>query len=384
MESEIKDRKVGIVGDLHLGVRNGSIPFAEFQQNYILEMLDYYHSIGVTSIFQLGDYVDTRRSILGETVHWLVSVFIPKLAEYGITWYQIQGNHSQVRKDSNISTLTWDGWLERESISHGSCCVKSYTTPQDVTINETTFAIVPWVNPSSHDLTVDYLNRTEAEICLGHLELANFLMGSNLAKHGTLGEGLFSKFEATYAGHYHNESSRNSIKYLGTPYDLDWGNVEDCTTRGVYTLDTLTQKLDFIPNREDQTLFQLVEYNYEDIASHKLGKKWLDHEWLETELGLASSVIRVEVTDRSNSAHYKKFVETMRLVKCINYNFLDLTTEVDTVEQEVTKEAWQEDYLGILLNKIESIEGDNYRHDSIRDKLVEINKICTDKNNLLS
>lgn len=378
----MQNKKVGLIGDLHIGTRNGNHSFRDFIKKYLLEYaLPLFKEQGITTVIQLGDFYDIRRSLIGEDMYWLVTEFIPLLDEYGITWHQIQGNHSQIRKDE--STVTWDDWLERESIAHGSCCVKSYTTPQDLQLGDTLLSIVPWINKQNMEDTLEHLSKTEATISLGHYELAGFMMGASLAKHGTIDEGLLSKFDAWYSGHYHNESSRGNGKYLGTPYALDWGEEEDCTTRGLYTLDCLTQKLDFIPNPEDKTIFKVLEYNYEDIASKKQGKKWLDKDFLNDTLHLRDKVVKIEVVNRGNSKHYKDFLVAMRLVDTINYNVLDLTKEVDTVEQTVTSERFKLDPLGILIKKIESTEGDDFDHDAIIDKLKVVDNICLERNNLI-
>lgn len=376
------NKKVGLIGDLHIGVRNGHNDMRLWIKEYLLNYaLPFFKENNITDVFQVGDFYDVRRSLIGEDMWWMVDEFIPLLAEYEITWHQIGGNHTSIRKEE--LTVTWDDWLERESIAHGSRCVKAYTSPQDLQIGDTLFSVVPWVNKVNVDETIEYLKNTEGAVSLGHYELSNFMMGSTLAKHGTLDEGLLTKFDAVYSGHYHNESRRSNIKYLGTPYALNWGEEEDCTTRGLYTFDTLTQKLDFQPNPDNMSIFNVIEYNYEDIASHKLGKKWIDREWLEEELGLAGSVVKVEVVNRDNSKHYKDFLKAMKLVSCVNYNVNDLTKVVDVVEQRVTSEEFKLDSLQVLLNKIDSTEGENFRHTSIAEKLKMINKKCLDNSNVI-
>ena len=381
------EEKVIFIGDQHIEARNGSDAWRKFFKEYLLVyVLGYCKDNKIKHVISMGDFLDIRRSLLGEDMYWLVTEFIPLVAEYGITYHIIQGNHSQIRKDSNL--LTWDDWIARESLPYGSC-VKAYTTPQDLVLGDTTFAILPWVNNSSHDITVEYINNTEATVALGHLELANFSMGGSLCKHGTLDTALLSKFENTYSGHFHNESESGCIKYLGTPYDLTWQDHLDCTVKGIYTFGLLTNELTFIPNPEGMSMFTVLEYNYTNIASAKEGKKWHDTSFLEDNLNLLNKVIHINVTDRSDAPHFTKFIKTLRSVVCIDYTVIDTTQETIIDFEEVSAKDFKVSPIEILLNKVNDIayyeddESKEIRYESICKKLKSVYDICQNENNLI-
>jgi len=389
MESKSLGEKVGIVGDLHLGCKGGSIAFAEFQQNYIMEMLDYYHSIQVDIIIQLGDYVDIRRSITGELVHWLSNTFIPKLAEYGMTWIQLAGNHSQVRLSSN--ELTWDQLLEDLAVVYGNSCVKAITSPTDININGLDLCCLPWINPNTHDLTVEHIEKSEATICLGHFELSNmYLLKGALSKHETIDKKHLAKFEQTISGHYHTSSSSGNIFYTGTPYALNFGEWEEPAENGIYSLDTLTQKLEFIPNKPNQSMFTEINYNYQEIASSRKGKLWNDVDYLENELNLKDKIIRVIITDSSNKSHYAKFIKALRSVQCINYTIIDTTQSIELETEEVDANDFKVSPIEILLDKINTIEYSDcdaddkeIRYEAIGNKLKSVYNRCQEESNLV-
>ena len=373
--------KTGIFGDCHIGVRNGSHAFRSFQKKYILKyMIPYYKGQGIKDLWGLGDLFDIRRSLLGLDMYWLVNELLPALEDAGITLHLIVGNHEIALRDS--CEINYPKWLEREAVARGSHCVIAYDKPQEVEIGDTKFLAIPWVCNDNHDRVVEMITNTDATVCLGHLELEGFLLcKGSLSKHSTLDKGLLSKFDLVLSGHYHSSSRQGNIHYLGTPYSLTWGEWEEPAENGVYVFDTLTQKLEFIPNSEDQSMFCVIEYNYSEITSKKQGKKWLDKGFLENELNLKDKVIKIEVTDRDNSSHYKKFLTTMRLVDCVNFTTLDLTKEVETFEQDVTAERFKVNTLDVLLEKVDDTEGIN--HEGVAEKLKMIHTKCVEQSNLI-
>ncbi len=220
---------------------------------------------------------------------------------------------------------------------------------------------------------------------IGHWELKDFLLSKGqIAKSGSFETELLYKFDICLSGHYHTGSCRKSgdniIKYIGSPYCLDWGAYEDGTNHGLYTFDTLSHKLDFIPNPEGMSMFQVIEYNYADIASKRLGKKYLDVDYLNDDLGLRDSIVRVEITNKENSAHYKNFIAALRLSKVVNYTTVDLTKEVETCEQEVSEKEWKHSTIDVLLEKVDSTEGiDNER---VSGMIKASHKRCVESSSL--
>ena len=377
---------LGVFGDCHLGMRNGSHQWREYSKGYILDyMIPLYKSRGVKSVFGLGDLFDVRRSLAGLDMHWLVNELLPALEDAGITWHLIVGNHEISLLDS--CEVNWPKWLERESTARGSNCVIAYDKPQDVLIGDTTYLAIPWVCKDNYDDVVKVIETTEATVVLAHLEIEGFLMGGSLCKKSTIPKSLFDKFELILTGHFHTSSKQKTSKgefiYTGSPYPTNWGEFLEPAENGIYLHNTLTGQLEFIPNPPDRSMFEVLEYNYEEIASKKLGKKWLDKDYLNDVLCLRNKVVKINVTNRSNSKHYKDFLSVMRLVATVNYSTLDLTSQVETEEQKVTSTAFKLDPIGVILDKIESTEGEGFRHEAVSDKLLKVNKICLDKNNLI-
>jgi len=383
------NKRIGIVADLHLGVRNNNRVFATFQRKFILDMLDYYHSIGVKSLIQLGDYVDQRKSISGELIHWLSNTFIPKLAEYGMTYFQLQGNHSQHLLNSN--EITFDQLLEDLSVAHGGGNVRAITKPADINVEGLDICCIPWINKSTHDLTVEHIEKSTANICVAHLEVAGvYLLKGSVTKTGHIDSNCFKKFEQVISGHIHISSTVGNLFFAGSPYSLNWGEWEELAEKGFYTLDVLTEKLTLIPNKPEQSLFTELTYNYKDLASKKLGKKWLDVDFLENELNLKDKIIRIIISDRSNAKHYASFVKALRSVQCINYTIIDTTQSIELATEEVDAKDFKVSPIEILLDKINTIEYSDcdaddkeIRYEAIGNKLKSVYNRCQEESNLV-
>ena len=66
---------------------------------------------------------------------------------------------------------------------------------------------------------------------MGHLELNGFMAtAGHFMEHG-METTPFDRFEKVYSGHYHCRSVQEPVHYLGNPYEMFWGDVND-TERG--------------------------------------------------------------------------------------------------------------------------------------------------------
>ncbi len=370
--------KVGLLQDLHIGVR-GSEVFRSFIKSYLVDYaLPYFHSQGVTDILQGGDLMDSRVRLLAKDRDWMVKELIPKLKELNMTIHALSGNHDLGNKDD--LEISWVDWISCES--KGS--IIHYKEPQDLTLGDTTFSMISWVCKANYGQVVDYIKNTTASVAIMHAELEGFKLAKNsLCTKGTLDKELLSKYDQVYSSHFHQESRSANIHYLGMNFHLDWGSVEEDPTKGLYIYDTLSGALSFKENPVGMTLFKVIDYDYEDIESAGLVKEYNDSEYLSNVVGLEDSVIKVNVLNRDNSSHYKKFVNTLKLIKCVNYNILDMTKQLDLVEQKVDQKKWDLDPLAILLDKVDSTDGDNFNHEGVAIKLKEVYNRCKDNSNLV-
>jgi DNA repair exonuclease SbcCD nuclease subunit len=105
------------------------------------------------------------------------------------------------------------------------------------------FCFCPWGEP---------LEKIPAcDILIGHFEILNFKMNSHkVCDHGIESSNLIDKAKLTITGHFHCRDYRKyndrGILYLGSPYELDFGDREQ--TKGVTILNTDDLSIELIEN----------------------------------------------------------------------------------------------------------------------------------------
>ncbi|AUR97736.1 metallo-dependent phosphatase-like protein [Vibrio phage 1.244.A._10N.261.54.C3] len=355
--------KIGKVGDLHVGARGGSIHMREFIKSYIINyLMPKFHEAGVNYIIQAGDFFDVRKALQGRDRDWLINEFIPACEKYEQEWHVDVGNHDITLRDSN--SINWPAWLAEESQGY----VVAYSDPCDVMIGDTLFCMIPWINKENSEDIAKHIEESKAEYAIAHLELAGFPMyQGSTCEQGQVDVSMLRKFKRVDTGHFHCRSQDGNIHYLGTPYHLNWQDHKDGTNRGIYIFDSETGETEFIANNESQSVFRVLEYDWDGLSNAGQDKDWLDKDYLENDIGLKGQVIRVIVRDRASPLHMKKFKAVMNTVDCIDKQFIDMTEQIATEDIVITEEVLALDTLDVLKEKIHSTDG--IRHDDVSKKM---------------
>lgn len=357
---------LGFVGDEHIGARGGN----DDVRNFIGSYLKYYlfpkfKELGVQAYIQSGDMFDVRKAIHGLDMQLLLDVIIPLHEEYQIEGHALTGNHDATLRDSN--RVSWVNVAARLSGGY----IVSYQETCTVTIGDTKFCMIPWINKENYERTLKAIDASDAKYAVGHLELAGFPMYKNsIADEGQVELTTLAKFEKVLSGHFHTQSESGNITYIGTPYHLTWQDFPDGTNRGFWTLDTETGVFTFHPNPEHLTLFKVFVYDWnrcEIDTEYKLKLK--EPKYLEEDYGLKGSIVKVVVESRGNAKHYEEFCSALRRCSLIDYTIVDKTETVSRTASEggetdsevgaavISEETLQTDVLQTLKERITLTEG---------------------------
>tara|TARA_Y100000588_G_scaffold224968_1_gene238895 strand:+ start:693 stop:1733 length:1041 start_codon:yes stop_codon:yes gene_type:complete len=244
--------KVALITDTHFGARNDN----RVIQKHINQFFDdtffpYLKEHDIREIVHLGDLMDKRKSVSYLTLKYVRENFIEKITENAIQTHVIVGNHDAYYKNTNQVNSVNELYGETPYLH-------IYDTAKTVNLGDKLkVCFIPWLCAENEVASYIHMDKTDAEIAMGHLELTGFLMfKGSIATHG-LDKDIFAKFDRVYSGHFHLKNDDGHIYYLGTPYELMWSDYG--TDRGFHIFDLETQELEFI--RNPNTLFTKIFYD---------------------------------------------------------------------------------------------------------------------------
>ena len=229
-------RKIFLVGDLHLGIKNNSIEWLQIQKDFLLDLMlqkiDEDFDEDQDILFLEGDIFHSRESI-NVRIHDEALTIFKKLSEKfkrGI--YIIIGNHDVYYKDRNVVHSL-------KAISHISDRIHVFENPEILTINGShNFLMLPWVEDTNrlNQIIEDHKNLCEYIVCHADIKGLRFNKWTKV-EHGIEMDTL-SEYRRVYAGHIHHRQEFKNVLYTGTPYQMDRGDRDN--VKGFYEL-TLVQ-----------------------------------------------------------------------------------------------------------------------------------------------
>lgn len=243
--------KIALITDTHWGCRNDSPIFAEHISKFYREVFfPYLEEHGINYIVHLGDIVDRRKYINFVTAKRLDEDFIKPICKNNLFLHAIIGNHDTYFKNTNeINSMNV---LYRDNAHFNY-----YYGPTEFRIDGCKIMFMPWICSGNYEECMDAIEKTDAQVLFGHLELTGFEMYKGSPNNHGFDPKLFDKFDIVCSGHFHHKSSKGNINYLGAPYEMTWSDYDD--PRGFHVFDTETRELTFIQNQNK--IFHKIMYD---------------------------------------------------------------------------------------------------------------------------
>lgn len=218
--------KVIITGDLHCdkGI------WVDICLNYLTHLQNYATDNNINDIIIDGDIFEKSTKIKNESFVPLFFKFM-ELKEKGFNLYFILGNHDVYN-------------IDNESI------VKTFLPFGKVIQDFDQFEI--------QGKTIDMLAYTKEEgkipdggdILITHLSIASFTFDNNYHVNEKIAfsPDQFENYNIVFSGHFHRHQHKKNIVYVGSPYQLNFG--EKSQSKGFVVLDVDTYDWEFVEYNE--------------------------------------------------------------------------------------------------------------------------------------
>jgi len=330
--------KIILITDEHFGCHSDSLEFLKHQKRFFEEQFfPFLENNNIKDIIDLGDTFDSRKSVNYNTLHKSKEMFFDRIENEGYHLKIIVGNHSTFHKEHNevnSPNLLFSSYKNIEIIEE----------PTTLRYGLCKFLLVPWINKNNEEDILKSIEETDAKYLLGHFEIVGMALHKNWQFHKGLEHSLLDKFKQVWSGHYHLKLKKDNFRYLGTPYQLDWSDVNH--DKGFHVFDTDTEKLSFIKN--PLHIYHIIEYTDSiDVDSFEY-------------VNYKNSYIRVILNDSIEG--YNKFdlfikrLEEVVYELKVNENFFNCIKVADDNTNTSNKVAHSETTIETIKKRCDEIE----------------------------
>lgn len=332
--------KIAFINDTHFGVRNDSPFFIDHILNFLeTKFIPYLIDNKIDTVIHLGDFFDRRKYVNFNTLSLVRKRFIEPLSDRGIKMYVTLGNHDTYFKNTNeINSI-------KELLDNRSNFYL-IDKPTEIQFDNLCISIIPWITQENYKSTTSFIHNSNCRVMCGHFEIIGFQVMSGVKHTHGLGISDFNKFEMVLSGHFHLKQNEKNIYYLGSQYQMNFGDVN--FKKGFHVLDTDTMELTFIEN--ENNIFHI--FNYDDSSDTEIKNiaKFI------SKTDLKGSFIRIFIREKTKQTIFDKFIDALwdkgiqdlSVIDEMNINSNSSSCQFDETQ----------DTLMIINNQVDAIERD--------------------------
>lgn len=331
--------KIVLLGDTHFGVRNDSKSFHSYYQKFYDEVFfPYIDENKIEYVLQLGDLFDRRKYINFLTLSESKKYFFDRIENKGIRLISLLGNHDIF-------------WKESLSVNSPELLLQSYNyidiiqQPSTIKCAGLSIDMIPWICKENESKVAEFINNTKSKICIGHFEISGCTLMPGVESPEGIDIGLFKKYNKVFSGHFHTQSIKDNVQYVGTPYQLMWSDYND--PRGFHVFDTDTLETTFIKNPNE--IF--VKYYYNESKE--------DPRSIDTET-FRDKIIKIIVVDKKDFTLFDNFIDKIYQKSPIDLKIVEDLSEFES--SAVDDSINLEDTMTLLSEYVEGLETDADKH----------------------
>lgn len=228
------------LGDLHIGATKDSDYVYNIIEHGLKQVVEYAKKHNIRTLYQAGDWFDTRKAVSQVAMEFNRDVVIPLLESQFTEIYVLVGNHDmhyrhKIRPNS-VEELLGD---------YDSVTVVD--KPMTVDLGKYQLDLFPWMCDENREEIMEFIKNSNSDFSLGHWELDGYEFYRGIRSSGDDPQFL-RQYELAYSGHYHTMNGDSTVQYLGTPYTLTMGDAND--PRGFFVFDHDTGEHEIVYNIE--------------------------------------------------------------------------------------------------------------------------------------
>jgi DNA repair exonuclease SbcCD nuclease subunit len=324
--------KIALITDTHFGVRNDNSNFNDyFFEFYEKQFFPYLEENDITDVIHLGDVMDRRKFVSYKTAKDFRERFVNKFAN--INLHMLVGNHDTFYKNTNaVNSL-------HELVDGRYDNITVYEKATEVEFDGCKILFVPWINAENMSSTMKMLKTSDAQVCMGHLELNGFEMQKGMVMDHGWDRQEFNRFDMVMSGHYHHKSDDGQIFYLGTPYEIYWNDWND--PKGFHVFDTEKRELERIVN--PLNIFSKIYYDDSQEINYDMSS-------------YENKYVKLIVVNKKDLYEFDKFVDKLLQADCHEVKIIEDFSELDAsnVSDDIVENT--EDTMTLLERYIDDLD----------------------------
>lgn len=238
-------KRVFVLGDLHLGIRNNSVEWSDIQSNFLINYFlkkieDEGFDPETDILVQVGDWNHVRESTNTRIYKLSLKIAEEITRKFKRGVFVILGNHDVYYKD-RTDTHSLEGFDKMYKNFH------IYEKPEILSINSHKFLMLPWIE-NLIELKTQIQKHNSARYVFCHADVKGFNLNKVTKLEHGLEQGDIQDFARIYSGHIHIRQEKGNVLYVGTPYEMDRGDRGN--VKGFYVLDVSGKEVKekFVPN----------------------------------------------------------------------------------------------------------------------------------------
>lgn len=310
--------KIAILGDVHFGARNRNLTIENWQRKFYEEFFwPEIDRLGIDTIFQTGDYFDSRKWINIQTMAFQKEVFVKPAQERKCDVRVIVGNHDIPLRNS----------LKNSSVKQILDDEKGFTVYDHIVTEEfdgTEVSFFPWICKENQEASFEFLSMG-GDVAFGHFEIDGFMMHPGAFARSDSKSVDFKNWNKVIAGHFHAQSQKENIHYVGTPYQMSWSDWS--TKHGFWIFDTFDKSMTFHEN-PFRFFHKIV---WDNGTNYELSS-------------IKESYVKIEVKEKNDFEQFEKFIDRVNFSEPYEFKIIESFEEfnsenvTDVIEMASTTE----------------------------------------------